>query len=278
MKITWFGTATIGMESEGNRIMFDPYIQMPGGEHPIDKAVFAQPKNVFITHGHVDHLSSVPELIATTDIVAYCGQVAATTLIKQGVSMKQIRTIHYGDVIPTGNINVRALKGKHVNFGPWLVFKTMINPRMIKYSQNLVKLAKMHKKYREGDNTFVYEIKAEGLRILLLGSLALDNRTEYPKDVDVLVLPYQGSSSLQRKAVKIIRQIRPKTVILSHFDDAFPPISRSINTRKFQLTMQKRMPFVKVIRPEAGLPVEISKEQPEAPEEEKEKNLAIEEK
>ena len=278
MKITWFGTATVGLESEKSSIMFDPYIQMPGGEHPIDKDVFAKPKNVFITHGHVDHLSSVPELIATTDIMVYCGQVAATTLIKQGVSMKQIRTIHYGDVIPTGNINVRALKGKHVSFGPWLVFKTMVNPRMITYSQNLVQLAKMHKKYREGDNTFVYEIKAEGMRILLLGSLALDERTEYPQDIDVLVLPYQGSSSLQRKAIKIIRRVRPKTVILSHFDDAFPPISRSINTRKFQLTMSKRMPFVKVIRPEVGIPIVVEKADENKKTDENKKPLAIEEK
>ena len=278
MKITWFGTATIGLESDGNKIMFDPFIQMPGGEHPSDKAIFAKPQNVFITHGHVDHLSSVPELIATTDILVHCGQVAATTLIKQGVSMKQIRTIHYGDVIPTGNINVRALKGKHVKFGPWLVFKTMINPRMIRYSRNLVKLAKMHKRYREGDNTFAYEIKGEGLKLLLLGSLALDDKTEYPKDVDVLILPYQGSSSLQKKAIKIIRQIRPKKIILSHFDDAFPPISRSINTRKFQLTMGKRLPFVQVIRPEFGVPIVVEKPAAQEPEKEIEKKLAIEEK
>ena len=78
--------------------------------------------------------------------------------------------------------------------------------------------------------------------------------------------------------MKIIRRIRPKTIILSHFDDAFPPISRSINTRRFQLNMKKRLPFVRVIRPEAGIPVEIVKE----PEIEKnntqdnEKKLAIE--
>lgn len=278
MKFTWFGTATIGLESQENRIMFDPFIQMPGGEHPSDKAVFSKPQNIFITHGHVDHLSSIPELIATTDNVVYCGQVAATTLIKQGVSMKQIRSIHYGDIIPTGNINVRALKGRHVKFGPWLMFKTLVNPRMIMYSKNLVKLAKMHKRYKEGDNTFVYEIKAEGMRVLLLGSLALDDRTEYPKDVDVLILPYQGSSSLQKKAVKIIRRIRPKNVILSHFDDAFPPISRSINTRRFQLNMSKRMPFINVIRPEVGIPIEIVKN-PETEKNnssDKEKKLAIE--
>lgn len=261
MKITWFGTATMQLESNEDRVMFDPFIQMPGGEHPINKAIFAKLQNIFVTHGHVDHLSSIPELIATTDNVVYCGQVAATTLIKQGVSMKQIRTIHYGDIVSTGKINVRALKGKHVKFGPWLVFKTMVNPRMLKYSGNLVELAKLHKKYKEGDNTFVFEIRAEGLRMLLLGSLALDDKTEYPTDIDVLVLPYQGSSSLQKKAIKIIRRLRPKTVVLSHFDDAFPPISRSINTRKFQLMMNKRMPFVKVIRPEAGVPVEIIKEE-----------------
>ena len=260
MKITWLGTATIVIESGADKIMFDPFLQAPDAEHPLDRTEVVKASTIFITHGHMDHLASIPELIATTDVMVYCGQIATTTLIKQGVSMKQIRTIHYGDIVPVGKMLVKAYKGKHVNYGPWLILKTVINPRIIRYSHNLLRLAKLHRKFPEGDNTMAYEVRVEEKTVFVLGSLALADKINYPKDIDILILPYQGCSSLKRKATKIIRTLRPKEVILSHFDDAFPPISHCVNTRKFQLAMKKRMPHVTVIKPEIGQPVVLEEE------------------
>jgi len=257
MKITWQGAGTVLLESGTEEIMFDPFIQLPGGEHPSDPNVFAVPKDVFITHGRVAHLSSVPELIATTDMLVHCDQAAATNLIKMGVSMKQIRSIHQGDIIPVGAMQIKPLKGKYVGFGPLMVLKTIFNPRMIKYSQNILKWVKLHRKFSKNHNAFAYEIKAEEKVVLILGSIALDERTNYPKDIDVLVLPYQGSGSLTKKGTNIIRKLRPKMVILSHFDDFCPPISKSINTKKFCLRMRRRMPDLTIITPQVGVPIDI---------------------
>lgn len=257
MNITWWGTGTVVFKSAEQSIAFDPFIQLPGGEHPTDMEVFKTTGNAFITHSKATHLSSVPELIEKTDVIVHCGPEAAKTLIKMGISMKQIRSIHQGDIIPIEHIQVRALKGRYVGFGPFMVLKTVVNPRIIRYSKNLFRLAKLHRKFSDNDITLAYHIKAEEKNILLLGSLALDERTDYPKDIDVLVLPYQGSSSLQKKAMAIVRKIRPKIVILSHFDDAFPPISKSINPKKFRVAMRKRLPNIKVVIPQVGSPITI---------------------
>lgn len=262
MKITWLGTGTVLLETGEQKIMFDPFIQLPGGEHPTDLSIFDEPQNVFITHSKATHLSSVPELIEKTNMLVHCGPEAAKTLIKMGLSMKQIRSIHLGDIISLGeDLWIRALKGRYVGFGPFMVLKTVVNPRIIRYSTNLFKLAKLHKKFNDDDVTLAYQVKAEGKTILVLGSMALDDRTEYPKEPDLLILPYQGSSSLQKKATNIIRKLRPKTVMLSHFDDAFPPLSKSINPKKFHLAMKKRFPEIELLVPKVGEVLEFQGEE-----------------
>ena len=34
MKITWIGTAAIRIEAAGERLLFDPFVQLAGGENP----------------------------------------------------------------------------------------------------------------------------------------------------------------------------------------------------------------------------------------------------
>ena len=56
MKITWLGTASVRIETEGERILFDPFVQLAGGENPNCIDDFWQDRTLFITHGHLDHL------------------------------------------------------------------------------------------------------------------------------------------------------------------------------------------------------------------------------
>lgn len=56
MKITWFGTASILLESEGEKLLFDPFVQLAGGSNPNSLEDFPADTDICITHGHVDHL------------------------------------------------------------------------------------------------------------------------------------------------------------------------------------------------------------------------------
>ena len=52
MKITWYGTASILLESEGERLLFDPFVELAGASNPNSLEDFVQETDICITHGH----------------------------------------------------------------------------------------------------------------------------------------------------------------------------------------------------------------------------------
>jgi L-ascorbate metabolism protein UlaG (beta-lactamase superfamily) len=113
-------------------------------------------------------------------------------------------------------------------------------------------MLKENKNYDEAGETVVYEISAADKHILLLGSLNLDNNTEYPKGIDMLILPFQGRSDIGRYAMSFIDKLQPKKILLDHFDDTFPPVSSSVNPQQFLKFMKQKYHDVPVICPQAG--------------------------
>ena len=90
----------------------------------------------------------------------------------------------------------------------------------------------------------MYEVSCGGKRIQVLGSLGLDAHTEYPAGADVLILPFQGRSGLEKYALGIVRRLSPRMVLLDHYDNAFPPVSDDIYTEDFIkiLSAQEHIP------------------------------------
>ena len=118
--------------------------------------------------------------------------------------------------------------------------------------KNIPFLLYANHEFKEGNETVAYEIRAEGRTILLLGSLALAEEEPYPEHADLLILPYQGNNDLEREAAKIIERLQPRRILLSHFDNAFPPISRTVDISKFKKMMEERWPQIKVVKPTYG--------------------------
>ena len=59
MKITWYGTASVLLEAEGEKLLFDPFVQLAGGSNPNTLEDFPSDADICITHGHVDHMLGV---------------------------------------------------------------------------------------------------------------------------------------------------------------------------------------------------------------------------
>ena len=79
----------------------------------------------------------------------------------------------------------------------------------------------------------------------------------YPVDVDLLILPYQGTSNLICQASEIVARVQPKTIFLDHFDNAFPPLSQHIDTEPFEEHMKKTFPQINIICPKAKVAYEF---------------------
>lgn len=252
MKITWFGTASLLIENEENRILIDPFLPLRGSENHPSLLDYQKEDSILITHGHIDHLGSIPKILRNSDATVYCSALPAATLEKKKTDSDQIVIIRPGDVLHFGAITVTPLPGKHIKFDAGLIRHTFLSLRILRYFPNFLSLLFRNHTYAEGDETLAYLIETGGKKILVLGSLALREETEYPKYVDMLVLPYQGATDLVSAALAILARIEPRTVLLDHFDDAFPPISRRIDTKPLKKALEEYYPELPVVKPTAG--------------------------
>lgn len=253
MKITWFGTASLLIEHEKDRILIDPFLPLWGSENHPSLLEYQKEDSILITHGHIDHLGSIPKILRNSEATVYCSALPAATLEKKKTDSDQIVIIRPGDILHFGSIKVTPLPGKHIKFDTRLIRHTLLNFRILRYFPNFLSLLFHNHTYAEGNETLTYLIEAGNRKILVLGSLALDEETEYPKYVDMLILPYQGASlsGLVSAALSIIARIEPRTMLLDHFDDAFPPISRQIDTRPLKKVLEEHYPELPVVKPTA---------------------------
>lgn len=257
MKITWYGTASVLLEAEGEKLLFDPFVQLAGGSNPNSPEDFPPDADICITHGHVDHLFFVPELLEQRDITVYGTKAVMDTLegwVEDGSSMVQTEP---GSSWRMGNMKITMLKGKHTDFTVCTVLRRLFRPGWFRYFRNALFLAWAHPKFPEKGETAAYQIDAEGKRILLLGSMALDEDTVYPAGADLLILPFQGREDMTAAAMEIVDRLKPRRILLDHFDDAFPPVSEEVDTRSFKKAMDQMYPEIKVVKPKYGKPVEI---------------------
>ncbi|MBQ2758496.1 MAG: MBL fold metallo-hydrolase [Clostridia bacterium] len=74
MEITWYGTATIGIDNGKTRLLFDPFVRMNKRIETTPVEGFAGFDAVLITHGHFDHLYSIPNFICRAQMRAYVAE------------------------------------------------------------------------------------------------------------------------------------------------------------------------------------------------------------
>ena len=229
--VTWYGTASVKIEYKDTSILFDPFIRVD----KINDSSFLNNficDNVFITHGHIDHTLDLPIIYNNKKVIIHATDSPYKRLLKEGFDSSSLTEIKPGDKFRFGDINVEVLKGKHIRFNIPLIIETLFNKNVIKYSKYLPRLIVGHLTHHEAGETVAYYITIDKTKILLMGSMALDSNTNYPTDVDYFILPFQGRTDLNKKVVPIINKIHPKNVILSHFDNSFPPISTDVDISK----------------------------------------------
>jgi L-ascorbate metabolism protein UlaG (beta-lactamase superfamily) len=227
MTVTWLGNASIIIESAGQRLYFDPFF-------PLDNA-----EDVFITHGHYDHLFFVPDMRGCR---VRCTKTPADLV-------RGAKVICAGDVEHIGVFEVRTIKSRHARFDLPLIINTLL--RLLKTPKKIPFFIKVLRDFPENGETVMFDVRSGGKRVVVLGSLALDPGTEYEQGADCLILPYQGYSDNLAAALPVVHRLAPKSVILDHFDNAFPPISQKIDVSQILIAV----PYA--AKPKKGVAIEI---------------------
>ncbi len=256
MKITWYGTATVSIDDGTTKLLFDPFVRMNKRIATTPAEGFAGFDAILITHGHLDHIYSIPEIVKIdTRVPVYCTNTPKKTLMGRGVPEERIKTISPNDTLRFGDITVRVRRFRHIIFDP--IYILTVVPKCVVMFPRLFRQAYWNRKMPEGHEIVAYEIEAQGKKIFLTGSFREYPGEEYPKNVDLFILANGGSVFVPEKTKGFIDKYRPKQILVDHFDNAFPPVTRTVSVERLRRTVHKNHPEIGFIIPEECKEIEL---------------------
>ena len=126
--VTWYGTSSFRIETDGRVLLIDPYLSRGEGARP--KLPFGpegvtEASEIFVSHGHFDHAADVPRIARQTDARVYCSEAVAAALRRQGVPDEPIVEVHGGEAFDFGVYRVQCFCSAHVRFDLGLVARTL---------------------------------------------------------------------------------------------------------------------------------------------------------
>lgn len=253
MKIKWYGTATLLLESGDSRILIDPYLKMFNPSLPrvpVDEAKTAQA--IFITHPHLDHFCDIDAFTDDGRRKVYVSENGLRHAQENGLNTDCMLPLGVNSTYTVGAFTVRTHQSRHCKFDAATVLGVLFSPRTYRRFSDGVTLLKTTKRYKIGDDIYALEISDGEKTAVVLGSAGMERTANYPKGADLLVFPYQGRARMHRYLRKFLDVFRPKAVMIDHFDDAFPPLSHTMNVKKFAPAVEKRLPSARALVPTEG--------------------------
>ena len=198
MELIWHGTASIELAGPEGRILFDPFVTLPGAEIKVPIEEFDGFTDIVVTHGHFDHIASIPEIVRRNpDVTVHCTRAPFYTLKRKGVPAANLDMTVMGETMELAGFRIRLFQGRHAVL-PKATPKRIGMILGAGSLGNLPWIALQAAVSKEMGETVFYHIECPeepgGVRktISLMGSLNLADDVDYPAGSDVLVLPYNG--------------------------------------------------------------------------------------
>jgi L-ascorbate metabolism protein UlaG (beta-lactamase superfamily) len=232
MKLTWLGTAGFIVQSKDGEIVFDPFLSRgKGAASPFSVQSFQNTQALFVGHGHFDHAFDIPEIVAGTDLQVFAPGLTGQILKLRGVPSSRLMNATNKETL-FKPFKVRAFRSSHVKFDAALVVSTIQRCGF----KGCLHACGLGLAYPKGlVQTYLFEVGNK--KILFMSSAGCSEKEllMYRQlEVDYLLAPLQGHSSIQEIAAKQTAIIQPKVVIPHHHDDFYPPLSQNISVEVFK--------------------------------------------
>lgn len=259
--ITWLGTAGFDIRSGNTRFLIDPFVSRnPDADpvQPLTAADLAGTGPIFISHGHFDHLMDVPDILARGDHRVHGSVTAGNSLRKSGVAPDLIRPVERdGQTVRFGNVTARAAFSRHVRFDLPLVGRTLARA-----GKGFFPILKLLTGYPCG-RVLSWQFTTRGRTLVHFGSAgAPRSLLARLAPVDILLIPLQGHSRICHIAADWVKILKPAVVIPHHFDNFFPPLSRTVDMRPFVDRVRQTCPATRIIVPALNIPIHIQRKRP----------------
>jgi L-ascorbate metabolism protein UlaG (beta-lactamase superfamily) len=97
-----------------------------------------------------------------------------------------------------------------------------------------------------------YDFQAEGLSLIHFGSAAWIKGEIDQLQPDIALIPVEHEPEAQAACVHLTMLLKPRLVIPHHWDDYYPPLSQTIDLRRFKSVMQTLTSNINVYIPTLG--------------------------
>ena len=240
MKLTWMGTAALLLEQGETKIALDPFMGIPPREEDHMLKAFRQVSHVLVTHGHFDHIEQIPYIYKDGKCTIHCTAAPMATLKREGVAEDALSLIRPGDSIDIPPFHIEVFHSEHCRFDRPLIMRKLHSRAVLRHPLKLIKMLRKNKPYPENGEIVFYDIHCGGSHLQIMGSMGLDENVDYPTGADVLVFPLQGRSDQDTFGLTLVERLRPKCILLDHYDNAFPPMTDDVDTSGFVKNVMDR--------------------------------------
>ncbi|MFX1601420.1 MAG: MBL fold metallo-hydrolase [Promethearchaeota archaeon] len=267
IKITWLGTASYILSLNGVNLLFDPFFSRNDDSTPklkTQKEDIKDISGVFISHGHFDHACDAGWFAENLNISVYCSETAKCNIINwaegkvienhiESLSERAKNNIKvcnfYDKVKISKEISVELIKSEHIKFDLRTVLSRVFSWKFLKQVKSILPYGKG---FPKGD-VFGFCIYFNNFKIISFGSLWHKYTEELKKyqPCDIFLVPYAGNSKkhMAKNTGKMAKILKPKIIIPHHWDNFFPPISRTEDLEPLLKLMAKSFPNIEVLIP-----------------------------
>ena len=255
--LEWLGTAGFRIASGPAAFLIDPFVSRNRRARPLQSLCPEDLRGdhpIFITHGHFDHISDVPEIVRGTSAVVYGSLTALAPARHAGVPDSQLHAVTPDQTIELAGFRATALASRHIIFDLPQIWRMM---RQIGW--RAPRVMALARRYPAGQVlSWRFEIGGQTIHHLGSGGSTKDElHLLAGSRPDVLLPPLQGHSHIHGVALRYVECMQPRVVIPHHQDDFYPPISQMVSLEPFLQAMRERYPHVQVIEPAIGQPITL---------------------
>ncbi len=247
MKLKWLGTAGFQVDTGGQVFLIDPYLSRNLDAKPVQTlrpGDISGAGQIFLTHGHFDHIYDIPAIVAHSGATVYCSEIAASTLVREGVDKGRIHMVK-GDSykVDFDSYKAEAFFSQHIKFD-----KELMEGTLLRIGPDYRRFENMLSQYPEGQvlswrftsGRFTMHHFGSG------GSTPEELARLATKPLDVLLVPLQGHTHICDIAFEYVRELKPHIVIPHHQDDFYPPISTNVDIAPFVEAVKEKCPSTEV--------------------------------
>ncbi|MCC6751134.1 MAG: MBL fold metallo-hydrolase [Deltaproteobacteria bacterium] len=257
MQLRWLGTAGFHLRYRGHELLLDPFLSRLPGASPVIRARvedFAHVSLILLSHGHFDHAQDAAALARVSGAEVYGPEVTCRVLEAQGLPRARLHANERHAEVAFAGARIRIVPSRHIRFDASLIARTTALVLRGGVGPELLRRAEA---YPEGSSSELL-LDFDGYRILFSGSGGGDYRALAKLAPDCFLLPFAGRTDVVDYYLRALKLLRPRTVVLHHFDDFFPSFVVDYPVQAFCTRAARELPEMQLVVPEPeewfGLP------------------------